>query len=614
MPSLTIPLVGAYNQRGTDYDQEVTDGNDQQFKNCFIRTKTSPVVGATNLYIEKFPKNTNVFNDGVSITSLLATSIGGIAYLINIASSTVYASSASGSININCGTIGTIGNHITETTISSKKYFLISDGDGTGWFLWEDAITVAKDTTRTGTTTSGSAIVTSVSTTASLAAGMAVSGTGIPANTVISTIDSGTQITLNNNATASNSGVTLTFVSNVFVADATSGSAVLTNVTSTTGLVIGQAISGTGIAAGARILTIDSGTQVTMTANATASNTGIVVTWERVAKIIDSDFPTSIIGPFAQMDGYSFVMTSNGRIYNSDLNSITSWTAGNYITATMLPDDASGGVWRHKNMLVAFGQSSIEFFYNAGNASGSPLSGSSQLFSNIGAFCSTGIAPFDDTIYFISTSPTVGGVAIYRLNGFTPERLDSESINLLIGSLSLTQIYLSGAVIAGRRFLFVYQPGYAIDLENMFMFRYEQNITRASGLFISNSASGDVYFASSISPQVGVSRIKNANPDYSLTLTIQTSKLNFGTEARKFISKVSLLGSDIQASGTATLEFSDDDYATWTTVGTFDMTKINPFITRCGSNQGGRAWRLTHSANTAFRAQALKFEYEVGAH
>ena len=65
----------------------------------------------------------------------------------------------------------------------------------------------------TGTTTSGSPTVTSVSSTANLSAGDAVSGTGIPSSTTILSVDSGTQFTLDANATASGSGVSVTPVS-----------------------------------------------------------------------------------------------------------------------------------------------------------------------------------------------------------------------------------------------------------------------------------------------------------------------------------------------------------------------------------------------------------------
>lgn len=58
------------------------------------------------------------------------------------------------------------------------------------------------DDTQTGDITNGSAIVSDLTSTALLAVGMAVSGTGIPEGAVISTIDSATQITMDQNATA----------------------------------------------------------------------------------------------------------------------------------------------------------------------------------------------------------------------------------------------------------------------------------------------------------------------------------------------------------------------------------------------------------------------------
>ena len=63
-----------------------------------------------------------------------------------------------------------------------------------------------------------------------------------------------------------------------FTADRTSGSAILANVSSLVGLQVGQAISGTGIPASTYILSIDSATQITMSANASsgaATNTTV---------------------------------------------------------------------------------------------------------------------------------------------------------------------------------------------------------------------------------------------------------------------------------------------------------------------------------------------------
>jgi hypothetical protein len=59
----------------------------------------------------------------------------------------------------------------------------------------------ALTTTYTGTLTSGSAVVTGISSTVGIAAGMFVTGTGIPVNATVLSVDSATQITLSASAT-----------------------------------------------------------------------------------------------------------------------------------------------------------------------------------------------------------------------------------------------------------------------------------------------------------------------------------------------------------------------------------------------------------------------------
>jgi hypothetical protein len=94
-------------------------------------------------------------------------------------------------------------------------------------------------------------------------------------------------------------------------------------------------------------------------------------------------------------------------------------------------------------------------------------------------------------------------------------------------------------------------------------------------------------------------------------MEIRTSKVDFGVDKRKFIRSITLVA-DEQSSGTVTLECSDDDYVTWRTLGTFDLTNHKKRINACGSHVGGRAYRLTHTENAPFRAEALEFEYDVG--
>ncbi len=125
---------------------------------------------------------------------------------------------------------------------------------------------------------------------------------------------------------------------------------------STAGLYSGQLLAAaSNIVAGTRIVSVDASafTAVLDTATTGGAFNDLAITKTPVAKIIDADFP-SMVGGFAVMDGFAFVMTATGRVYNSDVNSITSWQSSSFITANMSTDTGLG-VITYKNHIVAFG-------------------------------------------------------------------------------------------------------------------------------------------------------------------------------------------------------------------------------------------------------------------
>lgn len=70
----------------------------------------------------------------------------------------------------------------------------------------------------------------------------------------------------------------------------TANSAIITNLSTTTGLAVGNVITGNGIAPYAEILTIDSSTQVTMNTPATTSGTTVSLTFAKQDYAVPADF------------------------------------------------------------------------------------------------------------------------------------------------------------------------------------------------------------------------------------------------------------------------------------------------------------------------------------
>jgi hypothetical protein len=127
------------------------------------------------------------------------------------------------------------------------------------------------------TTTSGSTTCTTTSTTG-LTAGMKVcSNPNIPTNTTIASITNGTTFVLSAAATTSGTAVATDIVTTTVAVATTSGSVTVT-CPNTACLSVGNAISGTNIPAGSTIASIVNATTFTISANATATGSGIAAT------------------------------------------------------------------------------------------------------------------------------------------------------------------------------------------------------------------------------------------------------------------------------------------------------------------------------------------------
>jgi hypothetical protein len=131
--------------------------------------------------------------------------------------------------------------------------------------------------TFTGTTTAGSAVITNVSWTKTpgITKGQTISGAGIPTGAVVTDFN-GSTVTMNLAATSTNAGETVTVSNAQTYVTTTSGSPVLTNVTSIAGLYPNQTLTGTGIAGVIQSIVGNAAPYtITMSANSTATGNGI---------------------------------------------------------------------------------------------------------------------------------------------------------------------------------------------------------------------------------------------------------------------------------------------------------------------------------------------------
>lgn len=175
--------------------------------------------------------------------------------------------------------------------------------------------------------------------------------------------------------------------------------------------------------------------------------------------ITDTDFPPNQTPALTLAKGGAvinetmYVGTTGGLIFSSAVEDPTSWGALDFISAELKPDNLVA-IYEHSNHIAAFGTSTLEFFYDNANATGSPLSVRQDIFHNIG------LADFHsawvqiNSITFVGQTPS-GAMGIYRLHNFTLEKISTTDLDSLITSALTNEkgrCIGSGFVSGGREF------------------------------------------------------------------------------------------------------------------------------------------------------------------
>ena len=331
-------------------------------------------------------------------------------------------------------------------------------------------------------------------------------------------------------------------------------------------------------------------------------------------EITDTDITAvSRVGKMEHVDGFAFIAGGDGYIYNSDLNSLSSWTAGNRIRKQIRQDFPLGLV-KHGQLLLAFGSDSVEGYVNAGNATGSPLRRVPQISdTRIGIQTGLGLltrhyyAHLDSFTYFVGVQAADLGRGVFAFNGERFEKVSTPFVDKIlvergfsnIGVISYfgksaIAISLSNGIAAGTHRWLMFFP----DVKEWFEWTSSVYQPVNSGTFFiglpSTSARSIYSFASS-----------NTWQDGSTAYTMQTQfKLPGRGPSRKFMQWAGVIADKAASTSNLSVEFSDDDYASWSTARDIDLSTQKKNIYRCGSYQD-RAVRLSHSANLDCRIESF---------
>jgi len=339
-------------------------------------------------------------------------------------------------------------------------------------------------------------------------------------------------------------------------------------------------------------------------------------------QITDADFPPNLgtpellTGAPVHLNGRMYVMTTNGKIWNSDLNTLTNWTASAFNTAQSYPDGGVG-LARYKNLIVAFGQYSIEFFQDVG-LTPSPIVSIGNAGNRIGAIFPTSILlrtifSVSNTVYFMGVNSETGTQGVYRLNGFLAEKVSNAAIDKLVNS-GIILGFKGAFTLHGMSHILMNttvttHPIFCIETNTWW------NLTAGVVPTTIVGALGNSYFAGSTAKLYTINAGAPVYQDdgVAYTMTAQLDNVDCGTTKRKIWKRIRPYGHDIQAAASnLSISYSDDDGANYSTARTIDLNSqsaIEQGLTRLGSSRR-RSWKIEHAANTPYRGEGVEIDFE----
>lgn len=308
-------------------------------------------------------------------------------------------------------------------------------------------------------------------------------------------------------------------------------------------------------------------------------------------EIVDADFTVlSHRGKMEHMDGYAFILDSANKIWNSDINSLANWTATSFI-AKQIIQDYPLGLAKLNNQIIAFGQSTMEVFYNAGNTVGSPLLPIRHLHQRVGLVKSTSAierthyyAVVGDRIYFAGRkSGGTDSVGVFSYDGQRVEKISNQYIDKIFSEESgCACVYSVG---------FGGKSAVAFSLQNIgdaswFMFFPDFNewFEWTSSVFV--PANNGHYFmgGSGLADKAYSIAASDKWQDDSTSYAWSTQfKLPTNGSSTKFMPMYGIDADTDTSANNLTVEISTVDPQVFTTLGTIDQTQDRKVLFEGGS-------------------------------
>lgn len=328
-----------------------------------------------------------------------------------------------------------------------------------------------------------------------------------------------------------------------------------------------------------------------------------------VTQITDADFPPFSAQGFGKglafLNGTLYVLTYAGAVQGSGINDPVNWDPLNVIQANQ-EYGVGIAIFKHLSYIIALKSTSMEVFYDAGNATGSPLSRLEGGFSRRGCLNGESLQIDEDTAFWISSNEH-GNPQIVRMDNLKISVISTPVIDRLIATANNASTFYSAILrIAGHRF---YTLDIVASANNLtLVYDIDQNLwyewysSAGVGLRLVGATAG--YVQNLINGTIFAMNDTFTQPTDAGTpfpVDIYTPNFDAGVDKGKLL-QLMRVNTDRVVGSSLLVRHNDYDYdpAKWTNYRTFDLGQKRPFITNEGTFHR-RAYHFRHYGPQPFR-------------
>jgi Phage stabilisation protein len=338
-------------------------------------------------------------------------------------------------------------------------------------------------------------------------------------------------------------------------------------------------------------------------------------------KITDSNFPSPHIPSPQFMDGYIFLAIANGEdIHNCALDTPLTWTISgspSFISAEMYPDTIVT-LSKNNNYIYAVGRLSVEYFYDAGNSTGSPLARQTPAVQQFGTAAADSVVQTEEEVILIGDTGN-GGKTVWTIDGFKAKEVGTSWVKVILTTegANLASCNAYSIRVSGQKLYVVQLTSRTLvyNFDTELWSEWSSGVTGSSrfiGYNADDGPNGTPYLQDASNGCI-YAMSENVFTDNGTNFLIQivTEREDYGNMNIKTCSRFSLLG-DVPdtTDNTLSISWSDDDYNTWSIPRTLTFNDY-PSITQLGRFRR-RAYKIQYNLPHLLRLEGYEVDINKG--